>query len=415
LNWRRLYRRRDLFPLVVLLAVIVVAVVATVYLLASSNGQQTVTSTRTTTGTTTTTSTTTTGVTSTATTMTTVTTTSFVLTTVTLSTGGCPACIVAPQGQLSMAVSYFTSKFNPQVGLVSVGTQSSCSKLNGTCGGVQFYYMNGSACPIVPPSERYLPNENWAVAAALNGMGIQQTIVSSIYSHLQALESSVGWRPADNRESQWGYIVSSAKANTNICFTANRGPPLPTVNGTVVAYDQAARWNIATQSWASGEFTLSEATTNSMAQFDEAGFQALNLYLRGDPQDAMANLQWMANQCTVNPDGSVGFGTAPYRGMFLSVFLEATEVVGTPNLKPGCSISAITSTIWGIQQPDGGIARQYRDVSTCPSTCLNSDDETTNAALLAYSPGVILFIQQEAKSGQFNLTSIPSVTPIVGI
>jgi len=314
-----------------------------------------------------------------------------------------------------MAISYFTTKFNPQEGLISVGTEGTCDKLNETCGGVQFYYMDGSPCPIVAPAYRFLPNENWAVAAAFQGIGVQPAIVGSIYSHLQILEATVEWRPADNRESQWGYIVSSSKANTNICFTGSGGPPLPTLNGISIAYDQAARWNAATQSWIPGEFNLSEATNNSMSMFDEAGFQALNLYLRGDSKDAMSNLQWMADMCTVNSDGSVGFGAAPYRGMFLSVFLEAVEVIGSPGLKAGCSISAIAGTLWGIQQPDGGIARQYSDVSSCVSTCLSSDDETTNAALLAYSPGVILDIQQEGASRVFNLTSIPTVTPQIGI
>jgi len=412
LDWRRLYPTNDWFRLVASLAIIVISIAASVYLVNPSGVQQTITLTSITTSTTT--STVTTGPATTFTTSTTTSLSSFSVTSVTSSTGGCPSCVVAPPSQLTLAISYFTSRFNPQVGLISAGTQTTCAKQNGTCGGVQFYYMDGSACPIVPPAYRYLPNENWAVAAAFDGMGVQKSMVITIYSRLLSLESSVGWRPADNRESQWGYTISSSKANTNICFTANGGPPLSIVNGSSISYDQAARWNMSSQSWIPGEFNLTEATSNSMSAFDEAGFQALNLYIRGDTSDAQANVQWMANQCTVNSDGSVGFGAPPYRGMFLSVFLEAAEVVGSPTLKPGCSISAIADTIWGIQQPDGGIARQYRDVASCLSTCLGSDDETTNAALLAYSPGVIQFIQSEAAYGDF-MNPIPSVAPAIGI
>ena len=411
LDWRRLYPKSDWLRLVASLAIIVVSVAASVYYVNPGSSQQTVTFSSTTTSTFTSTVTTSPATTST----TSFTTSTFTISTVTSSTAGCPSCLVAPQNQLAVAISYFTSRFNPQVGLISAGTQTTCTRQNGTCGGVQFYYMDGSACPIVPQAYRYLPNENWAVAAALDGMGADKSIVASIYSHLLFLQIWVGWRPADNRESQWGYIISSSKANTNVCFTVDGGPPLPFIDGSSISYDQAARWNTTSQSWIPGEFKLTDSVTNGMSAFDEAGFQALNLYLRGDTSDAKANLQWMANQCTVNSDGSVGFGSPPYRGMFLSVFLEAEEVIGAPLMKPGCSISAIADTIWGIQQPDGGIARQYRDVATCPSTCLGSDDETTNAALLAYSPGVILFIQEEAAHGGFNMSSIPSVSPAIGI
>jgi len=304
--------------------------------------------------------------------------------------------------------SYFTSLWNPSVGLFSVGSGKSC---NGPCGGVQFYFQNNTGAPIFPTAYRFLPNENWAVAEAFIGLGYRPDISSAMLNALQSLETSVGWRPAENRESQWGFIVSYDKNNNNIVFLTPQQRNL-VIPGTSTQYqvDSAARWDFDSQSWVSWNSNVNAALGCGQAT-DETLFQAINLYLRGDTKDAKANLQCVANTITKNSDGSVIIGPAPARGMYLGSFLEAAEVLGTPSMPAGISLNDIINTIWGIQQPDGGIARQYSDFT---SNVLGSDDETTNAALLAFSPGVISNIQSIAASGKYNLSSAPDVTPSLG-
>jgi hypothetical protein len=304
--------------------------------------------------------------------------------------------------------SYFTNLWNPSVGLISVGTQTNC---HGACGGVQFYFMNDTGAPIFPTAYRFLPNENWADAEAFIGLGFRPDISSAILNTLQSLESSVGWRPAENRETQWGFIVSYDKTNQNIVFLTPQQKNL-VVPGTNTQFqlDSAARWNFNTQSWVPFNPNVKAALGCGQPP-DETLFQALNLYLRGDYSDAMANLQCVANTLSMNPDGSVLIGPAPARGMYLGSFLEAAEVIGTPNMPNGITLNDVANTIWGLQQSDGGIARQYSDFTT---NVLGSDDETTNAALLAFSPGVISNIQSIAASGEYNLSSVPNVTPQLG-
>ena len=314
----------------------------------------------------------------------------------------------APKTGVAGLESYFTNLWNPAVGLISVGTQTNC---NGACGGVQFTFKNDTAAPIFPAGYRFLPLENWADAAAFLGLGYRMDIANSILNTLQGLESSVAWVPPNNRETQWGYIVSYDKVNQNIVFTTPTGNNLY-VPGTRTQYqlDQAARWNFQTQSYVPFNPNVNAALGCGQAT-DETLFQSLNLYLRGDTKDAKANLQCVANTMTMNSDGSVLIGPAPARGMYLGSFVETAEIVGTPTMPGGITLSDVINTIWGLQQTDGGIARQYSDFT---SNVLGSDDETTNAALLAFSPGVISGIQSIAASGQYTLASVPNVTPQLG-
>jgi hypothetical protein len=327
----------------------------------------------------------------------------------------CSSCLSPPsQLQLDNAVNYFSAKYNSEVNQIAVGTQTTCG---GPCGGVPFSYMDSTfalqhACPILPPFYRVLPNENWMDGAALQGMSKFPTIVTAVFSMIEAFKSSVGWRPADNRESMIGYPISYSKGNNNICFTLNHTSPLPTFGTHQYEVASAARWNFATQSFISWDSNINHALANN--QIDEQLFQAVNLWIRNSPANAFQQLQGVANLCTVNGDGSVGFGVAPYRGMYLGSFLEAAEVIGTPTMPAGCSIGAVEATLWGIQQPDGGFARQYNEFcATIGSVCLGSDDETTNQALLGYSPGVIYRVQSIQASHIYNTSSIPNTNPVV--
>jgi hypothetical protein len=315
----------------------------------------------------------------------------------------------ASQSELSGLESYFTSKYNPDIGLVAVGTQTNCNQ--GGCGGVSFSFMNGTAAPILPMWQRYLPFENWKDAYGLYGLGVQQSMASSILNSIQQLKSEVGWRPSWNAEAMIGFIIPYSKGNTNIAFTTPSGGYLTMPSsGLPYQLDQALSWSIPNQAWIAPDMNVNHA--KGLGQIDETLYQAINLYLRGDDADAVANLQAVANTAVKNSDGSVGFGTAPYRGMYLGTFLEASEILGAPTLPSGISMNDILTTIATLQQTqsDGGIPRQY---SSFTSGVLGSDDETTNAALLAFSPGVIQYVQSVAASGQYNLNTVPSTDPDV--
>jgi hypothetical protein len=313
----------------------------------------------------------------------------------------------ATSSELAGLEGYFTNLYNPSIGMIAVGAGKSCN--SGGCGGVTFYFQNGTAAPIFPTYERYLPFENWKDAYGFIGLGVDTNIATNVLTSLTNLQTTVGWHSPWNAESMIGFIIPYSKANTNIAFLDNGGY-LKMPDGMPYQIDQAAAWSIPSQSWITPNMNVKSAT--NCAEIDECLFQAVNLYIRGDSTDAMSNLQTIANMAVKNSDGSVGFGTAPFRGMYLGTFVEAVEIIGVPTLPNGITMNDIINTIWGLQktQNDGGVPRQY---STFTSGVLNSDDETTNAALLAFSPGVIQFIEEEAASGIYNLNSIPSAHPNV--
>ena len=314
----------------------------------------------------------------------------------------------APQSRLSLLEGYFVSRFNPAIGLIAVGPADESG------GGVVFSFPNGTAAPVVTPFQRYLPMENWATAAALAGLSFDPNITASVFASINTLSASVGWHASWNRESMMGFIIPYNKPNSNLCLVTPSGSYLTMPDGTQYQIDQAAPWDFPSQTWLAPDTNPNDGKGVNSTAIDEALFQAVNFYLRGDETDAMANLQDVAYLAVLNPDGSVGFGSAPYRGMFLGTFIEAAEVIGTPVLPPGITMDQIASTIWTLQagQSDGGLPRQY---SSFTNGVLGSDDETTNAALLAYSPGVIQYLQTVASSGLYNLASVPSANPTVGI
>lgn len=314
----------------------------------------------------------------------------------------------ATSGELAGLEGYFTNLYNPSIGMIAVGTNKNCG--GGGCGGVTFSFQNGTAAPIFPTYDRYLPFENWKDAYGFIGLGVDSSIATSVLTSISNLKSTVGWHPPWNAESMIGFIIPYSKSNTNIVFLDN-GQYLKMPDGTPYQIDQAAAWSVSSQSWISPNMNSKNAL--NCGEIDECLFQAVNLYMRGDSSDAMKNLQTIANEAVKNPDGSVGFGTSPYRGMYLGTFVEAVEVIGVPTLPSGITMNDITNTIWGLQatQTDGGVPRQY---SSFTSGVLGSDDETTNAALLAFSPGVIEFIEAEAASGMYNLNTVPSSSPNVG-
>lgn len=316
----------------------------------------------------------------------------------------CATCLSFKASAVSSAVNYFVSRYNSAMGLITVGLPSD----SGT-GGVTFYYMNDgtTACSPSPANERVIPNENLKDAYAFDGLGVQTSMASSVIQSVTQLYTTVHWHPSWNDESLIGIPIPYAKSgNSNYCLTPNYGAPsFVSINGQTVEIDQALPWNVATQTWNSPVMTISSAS--SCGFVDECLFQAVNLYIRGDLSGAEANLQNVASQCTTNGDGSMEFGTGTSRGMYLGTFLEAYEVINDNGitLSGGCTISGLISTIYCLQQSDGGIAMNY---SSC-STHAGDDDETTNAFLLAASSGVISRVQSEFAA--FSTSYVPIDQP----
>lgn len=305
---------------------------------------------------------------------------------------------------------YITNLYNPDIGLVAVGTQMSC---NGACHGVRFYFKNGTAAPILPEWQRYLPLENWMDASAFMGLDFDTEVAQTIYNSIESLGTSVGWHAPWNREAMVGVITDYGIRNTNIVFTTSSGGyPLMPSSGLPYQIEQAAPWDTVTQSWAAPDMNINDATRVNQNNIEETMFQAMNLYLRGDKIDAMANLQWVAS-LAVNHDGAIGFGTPPFLGIDLGTFLECVYVIGMPTLPSGITLDGIITTLWTLQstQTDGGIPAQY---SSFTSGVLGSDDEATNAALLAFSPGVISYIKGVEASGVYNTQTLPSADPQIG-
>ena len=325
--------------------------------------------------------------------------------TVSTSTASCSSCIVFDQNKLSAAVSYFTSRYNSQIGLITVGPPS-----DSNTGGVTFYYMNDgtTACTPSPANARVIPNENLKDAYAFLGIGTQTSIANTIIQSVTTLYSTDTWHPSWNDESMIGIPDPYSKANNNYCLTPNYGAPSTiTINGQSVTVVQALPWSVSTQTWVSPDMNVNDASNCSA--IDECLFQAVNLYIRGDLPGAESNLQTIASQCTVNTDGSEEFGTGTSRGMYLGTFLETYEIINNPSIRlsGGCTISGLVSTVYCLQLSDGGIAMNY---SSC-STHAGDDDETTNAFLLAASPGVITRIQSEYSNHQYSVTYIPPNQP----
>jgi hypothetical protein len=318
----------------------------------------------------------------------------------------CDSCLQAPADKLARLISYFTNLYNPQVGLASVGTELTCAK---ACTGVTFTYMDGSGpAPIVPEGRRFLPFESRIDAAGLAGMGLDQDMVANINKTIQGLYAQVNWHPSWNRESMIGVIIPYKINNKNWTFTPTGGAPFPSVNGFMYQLDQAAPWDVTTKKWKPDTSTPKDGMLDPEKPFkfiDGPLFQAVNLYLRGDSKHAMENLQAIADECTVNPDHSIGFGKPPYRGMYLGTFLETVEIIGTPKLKNGCDLQAIQKTLWDLQDADGGISRTYSCIRGANCKIMLGTDETANAALLAYSPGLIKYIKHVAQSAKYTLNT----------
>jgi hypothetical protein len=298
-------------------------------------------------------------------------------------------------------VSYLKTRFNSTLNLIAVGTSQTSSG-----GGVSFYFMDSPTdlAPTVPDYWRIIPNENWKDAMGFWGLNPSDSMASTVFASIEQLRTTVGWYRSMNDESTIGRIIPYSKHNVDVAFTKNRKPPLPTTpSGQTYAIVQATPWDYFTQTFFPPDMNYQNGLGLKVAAIDETLFQALNFYLRGRTDYAMQNLNAVAGIAHKNSDGSVYFGSLPARGMYLGVFYECWQTIGPAGLPSGITITDVENTIWGLQNSDGGISRNYSSFSSRS----NSDDETTNAALNAFSPGVIQYVKSIASSGQYNLSSIP--------
>jgi PKD domain-containing protein len=188
-------------------------------------------------------------------------------------------------------------------------------------------------------------------------------------------------------------------------------------NGQSYELDQAIRYNPATGQWIpwtqSGGSIPATGYATTSTPIDEALYQALNLYIRGDLTHAEANVATVASLCVslgTGPNGVVRYafndGSGIYRGMWLGTFLYTEMVLNYhPSLPNGCTDAKLQATMWDIQNPDGGVGRQYTRTSQ-----KGSDDETSDSSLLPYSTTLISYVQGVAAAATYNTASAPPKT-----
>ena len=311
---------------------------------------------------------------------------------------------VTTSERLSALAGYLASGFNPELNLTAQGTDKT------GLSPVQFYFFDGTPAPRLPPWQTYEPNECWKTAIAFRDNPPQSNpdMSNAILAALESVKTDFGWRPPWKDESILGVPTPYSFHNNNMSFTKNQGlPPLPTMpkSASEYAVNQAAPFDTTMLQWIEADLNPTDAMTVSPGALDEGLYEACNFYIRGDYLQAVANL----NQVASYWDGS-GFGTPPYRGEFLGIFLFTCRVLGItrPSLG-GRPLTEVEDTLWALQNSDGGISRSYYSTTNRAG----SDNETSNAALLAYSPSIMAHLKSLFDSKTFDLTSSPPVDFVV--
>lgn len=302
---------------------------------------------------------------------------------------------------IQSAVGYLTLPFNSNLKLIAQATNSNSAP-------VQFYFFNGNAAPALALSTTFEPMECWkqawcAIEFPPSG---NPTMGLAILTALEGLKTSVNWVHNMKDTSLLGIPVGYDFPNSNMSFTQNfQEPQYPQMNGSQYAVDQAARFDLQTLQWIPWN---SSSYTNALGwnpnAIDFTLFSALNFALRQRNDLAQENVSAVAQNMTKNSDGSVLIGPAPARGMFLGIYLYACNVLNYfPTLPGGIQYSDIEATIWGLQQSNGSIARNYSSFSSTA----NGDNETSSAAVLPYCTKLISYVQGIISQKLYDLNSEP--------
>lgn len=302
---------------------------------------------------------------------------------------------------IQSALAYLTAGFNSTLNLIAQGTGSNLAA-------VQFYFFNGQSAPSLASSMTFEPMECWKQGWCAIDFPPQQDpqLGYKVLAGVDALKTSVNWVHNMKDTPLLGIPVGYDFPNDNMSFTPNlQQPQYPTVNGSQYAIDQASRFDLQTLQWIpwnSAPYTNAVGWNPSAIDF--VLFSALNFAMRQRMDLAQQNVSAVAQNMSLNSDGSVIIGTAPSRGIFLGIYLYACSVLNYfPALPDNIQYADIESTIWRLQQSDGSVARNYTNFSSTA----NGDNETTSAAVLAYCAKLISYVQGIINSKLYDLNSAP--------
>jgi hypothetical protein len=310
---------------------------------------------------------------------------------------------------ISKAVYYSTANYNSTVELYANpgGTNQTP---------VSSVWLNGEEETPLAQDRTFEPMEDWKQAwcAICFPQFVANGDLKQGYRVLQALDllkTEVNWVHNMKDSPLLGVPIGFDFPNTNVSLS----PPgelsgYPTINNTQVAIFSAMRvkpgnppawipWN---------DVPYMNALGYNANAIDFGIFSALNFAIRGRSDLALQNMDAVGQNVFKNPDGSILIGSqSSSRGEFLGVFLFASQVLNyTPALPSGIEMSDIEATIWGIQNSDGGVARNYSALNSTPGNSnAGSDNETTSASILPYCTNLVQFVQGIIKSGQFNMDS----------
>jgi hypothetical protein len=310
---------------------------------------------------------------------------------------------------ISKAVNYSTVNYNSTVDLYSNPGGSELTPVSSV-------WLDGSPESPLSQDVTFEPMEDWKQAwcAICFPQYVANGDSSQGYKVLQALDklkTEVNWVHNMKDSPVLGVPIGFDFPNTNVSLSpAGQLSGYPVINGLEVAIFSAMRvipgnppkwipWN---------DVPYTKAVGYNPGAIDFTLYSALNFALRGRSDLALQNLNAVAQNVTKNSDGSVSIGPSPSRGMFLGTFLFTCQVLNSfsPPLPQGIQLADIESTMWGIQNSDGGVARNYNALNSTPGNDnANSDNETTSAAVLPYCTKLIQYVQGIINSKQYNMDS----------
>jgi hypothetical protein len=313
------------------------------------------------------------------------------------------------QPQINKDSDYLALCYNPEIVLVCQNTSGNTfinfSYANDTTGTVGCWTHSGIPQNGMPAIHSFEPPANsWPVAWDwIDNPPTGQTglIGHAVLSSVAALNLSRGFVSNWKSEVRFGIPIPYGQPpNDNVCYPMN-GPQSTFISGAYYLIGGAAPFVLATGTWASPNLNPAAGICDSFMPTDEALYQALNFKLRGDNAHAASNVQCVANRAAQIPGGRIAFGTSPYRGEELGLFMYVVTVLGsTPTYPAGTSKSQIEQTLWSLQNANGGIARAYTD--STPAHDLNPDHETSATAILYADSTLIAYFQSVVASGIYS-------------
>jgi hypothetical protein len=302
----------------------------------------------------------------------------------------------------------------PEIGLCP---QASSGK--GSTNGIGWVYIStgGALQNTILLTHTFEPNENmknayvWAEHPPTANASAGATVMAAIKGLPTASFMPHGYHLPWNDEAMLGIPIPYSKSgNKNVDFC---GPPDPKLKDgsffgvfqatAVASFGTAPKYNAP-------NMNVKSANYKAGGFISEGCYQVMNLFIRGMVSQAQANIELIAGQATKNSDGSVLFGSAPARGIYLGGFLHVCKAMKyEPKTLTAKNITLddIDATLGGLQaKSGGGIPRQYSNFSSM----LRPDPETSNAAALAGCTKLQAALNALSTSGKYNATTIPPAT-----